>query len=164
MILQLQSLFMGEKDRLPIDVSLDFSDMEWNGSHPFQTPVQVSGAVEQSAGVVTLRVAVRYRYNGTCDRCMGEVSQERELLLEHTLVVSLNREDNDSFVLIENYQLPLDDLIAEDLILAQPFKVLCKEDCRGLCPHCGQDLNRGLCGCREDTVDPRLAALKQLLD
>ena len=45
---------------------------------------------------------------------------------------------------------------------------LCREDCRGLCPHCGKDLNEGLCGCRsaepEDPVDARLAALKQLLD
>ena len=164
MTLQLQSLFMGEKERLPIDVSLDFSELEWNGMFPFQSPVSVNGAVEQSAGVVTLRVNVRYRYDGTCDRCMGEISQQRDLFLEHTLVVSLNREDNDSFVLIENYQLPLDDLIAEDLILAQPFKVLCKEDCRGLCPQCGKDLNHGQCDCRQDTVDPRLAALKQLLD
>lgn len=164
MLLQLQSLFMGEKDRQPIDYTLDLSGVEWNGEYPFQSPVQVTGAVEQSADVVTLRADVRYRYDGTCDRCTGEVHHDRVMKMEHILVVSLNHEDNDSFVLIENYQLPLDQLVEEDLILDQPSKILCKEDCRGLCPQCGKDLNQGLCGCRQETVDPRLAVLKQLLD
>ena len=84
--------------------------------------------------------------------------------MEHILVVSLNHEDNDSFVLIDNYQLPLDELVEEDLILDQPSKRLCKEDCRGLCPQCGKNQNEGSCGCEQKTVDPRLAALQQLLD
>ena len=51
-----------------------------------------------------------------------------------------------------------------DLLLALPTKHLCREDCRGLCPRCGKNLNEGLCGCREDKVDPRLAVLAQLMD
>ena len=58
----------------------------------------------------------------------------------------------------------VDDLVEEDLILDQPSKVLCSEECRGLCPMCGKDLNEGSCDCRRETVDPRLAALQQLLD
>lgn len=164
MLLQLQALFMGEKERLPINCTLDLSGVEWNGEHPFQSPVQVTGAVEQSADVVTLRADVHYRYDGTCDRCTGDVHRDCVMKMEHILVVSLNHEDNDSFVLIENYQLPLDELVEEDIILDQPSKILCREDCRGLCPQCGKDLNQGLCGCRHETVDPRLAVLKQLLD
>ncbi|MBQ6830289.1 MAG: DUF177 domain-containing protein [Clostridia bacterium] len=164
MLLQLQSLFMGEKERLPIEATLNFSEVEWNGEKPFQQPLSVVGCVEQSAGVVTLRADVRYRYDGTCDRCTGEVHHDRVLHMEHILVVSLNHEDNDSFVLIENYQLPLDELVEEDLLLDQPSKILCKEDCRGLCPQCGKDLNQGPCDCRQETTDPRLAVLKQLLE
>ncbi len=164
MLLQLQSLFMGETGRLPIDHEFDFSNLEWGGTHPFQQPVRVIGAVEQSAGVVTLKAQVRYRYDGNCDRCTGEIHRDEVLEIEHILVVSLNHEDNDSFVLIDNYQLPLDELVEEDLLLSQPLKVLCKEDCRGLCPQCGTDLNQGTCGCQQDTVDPRLQILKQLLD
>jgi uncharacterized protein len=164
MLLQLQSLFNGEKHELPIDHTVDLSAVEWNGLYPFQQPIKVVGAVKQSAGVVTLEATVSYRYDGICDRCACDVHQDRVLKLEHTLVVSLNHEDNDSFVLIENYQLPLDELVEEDVILDQPSKVLCREDCRGLCPQCGKDLNGGLCGCHRETVDPRLAVLQQLLD
>lgn len=164
MLLQLKSLFMGEKDSLPIDGSLDFSGVEWNGGFPFAAPVKVTGSVTGSAGAVTLKATVDYRYDGICDRCAVPVQQQRSLTIEHILVVSLNQEDNDSFVLIENYQLPLDDLVLEDLLLNQPSKLLCQDDCRGLCMSCGKNLNDGLCGCRQDSGDPRMAVLKQLLD
>ncbi len=164
MLLQLQSLFMGEQASLPIDCTLDFSKLEWNGCYPFQQPVCVKGEIRHNAGVVTLKARVDYRYDGICDRCASELSCDEHLSMEHILVVSLNHEDNDSFVLIDNYQLPLDELVEEDLILDQPSKRLCREDCRGLCQQCGKNLNEGDCGCRQDTVDPRLAALKQLLD
>ena len=164
MLLQLQSLFMGEKTSLPIDCSLDFSGVEWNGIYPFKQPVSVKGEVRHTAGVVTLKAEVAYRYDGACDRCACEISQEQRLSMEHILVVSLNHEDNDSFVLIDNYQLPLDELVEEDLILDQPSKRLCSDACRGLCQTCGKNLNEGACGCEHKTVDPRLAALQQLLD
>ena len=163
MLLQLKSLFLGETECLPIDCALDLSQVEWNGGYPFHD-VTVKGQIKLSADVVTLRATVEYRYVGTCDRCMGEIDRVQQLQMEHILVVSLNHEDNDSFVLLENYQLPLDDLVEEDLILDQPSKVLCSEECRGLCPMCGKDLNEGPCGCRRETVDPRLAAIQQLLD
>ena len=163
MLLQLKSLFLGEKDCLPIDGSLDLSEVEWNGATPFQD-VTVQGEIRLSAGVVTLRATVDYRFVGNCDRCLRAIDRKQQLQMEHILVVSLNHEDNDSFVLLENYRLPLDELVEEDLILDQPSKVLCSEECLGLCPQCGKDLNEGSCGCCQKTVDPRLAALQQLLD
>ncbi|MBR2405998.1 MAG: DUF177 domain-containing protein [Clostridia bacterium] len=163
MLLQLKSLFLGETECLPIDCAIDLSGVEWNGLYPFHD-VTVKGQIKFSAGVVTLRATVQYRYVGVCDRCTREVNRMQQLQMEHILVVSLNHEDNDSFVLLENYQLPLDALVEEDLILDQPSKVLCSDECRGLCPLCGKDLNEGSCDCRHETVDPRLAALQQLLD
>ncbi len=163
MLLQLKSLFMGETESVPIHCTLDLSGVEWNGLHPFHE-VTVKGQVRLSAGVVTLTATVSYRYVGVCDRCMCEINRVQQLQMEHILVVSLNHENNDSFILLENYQLPLDSLVEEDLILDQPSKVLCSEECLGLCPQCGKDLNEGPCDCRQTTVDPRLAALQQLLD
>ncbi len=56
----------------------------------------------------------------------------------------------------------LSPLIREQVLLALPTRPLCQEDCRGLCPHCGINLNRSACGCRVETVDPRLEALRSL--
>lgn len=58
----------------------------------------------------------------------------------------------------------LGDLLREQFYLALPMKPLCSPDCKGLCPECGTNLNRGTCDCKPSWEDPRLAALKDLLD
>jgi uncharacterized protein len=58
----------------------------------------------------------------------------------------------------------LGELLREQFYLALPMKPLCRDDCRGLCPQCGTNLNRGTCECRSAWEDPRLAGLKALLD
>ena len=65
----------------------------------------------------------------------------------------------------ENYyyrddRMVLDELVREEVLLALPYKPLCKPDCRGLCAQCGQDLNAGACACAPPP-DPRLAALRR---
>jgi uncharacterized protein len=62
----------------------------------------------------------------------------------------------------ENDTIDLGQIVAEQLYLALPMKPLCRPDCRGLCPHCGTNLNRGTCDCDRKWEDPRLAALKSL--
>jgi DUF177 domain-containing protein len=58
----------------------------------------------------------------------------------------------------------LEDVLREQVLLAVPAKTLCSEDCKGLCPHCGRNLNQGTCDCREERTDPRWDALKQVRD
>ena len=79
------------------------------------------------------------------------------------MVSSLNGEETDELVLVENEELELEPLVESDVYLNLPQKTLCKSDCRGLCQHCGKNLNDGLCGCHEKKVDPRLAVLASLL-
>jgi len=56
----------------------------------------------------------------------------------------------------------LEDVLREQVLLAVPLKAICREDCRGLCPHCGQNLNQGQCTCAEPVDDPRWSALKDI--
>lgn len=56
----------------------------------------------------------------------------------------------------------LDPILREQVLLALPMNVICSEDCQGLCPMCGQNLNEGKCGCEPKTVDPRFAVLKDV--
>ena len=100
-----------------------------------------------------------------CDRCFELTTQEHKLDLFHTVVRELSdEEDNDGeFVLAPDDTLDLDELLTEDLLLDVPSKFLCSPDCKGLCPSCGKNLNHGDCDCQQDTVDPRLAILKELL-
>jgi len=164
MLMQCRPLFMGEVSSLPIDTELDFSQVEFQGGNPFRDPVHVTGAVTVRAGVVTLSARVGFVFYGACDRCLTPFTKTYDLPLEHTLVTTLENEENDDFILLDNYQLDLDDLVLADMLLELPYKSLCREDCRGLCPLCGKNLNEGLCGCNRKSVDPRLAILGQLLE
>ena len=58
----------------------------------------------------------------------------------------------------------LEDVLREQVLLAVPLKTVCREDCRGLCPHCGRNLNFEQCNCAEPLEDPRWSALKEIKD
>ncbi len=163
MLVQCRALFMGEASVLPIDTALDFRSVEFQRRYPFTAPVRVVGEIVARAGVVRLSAKVIFTFEGCCDRCLSPFSRDYEIPMEHILVASLENEDSDH-VLLEDYQLPLDDLVQADVFLELPYKSLCREDCRGLCSQCGKNLNEGACGCSAKREDPRLAVLKQLLN
>ena len=56
----------------------------------------------------------------------------------------------------------LEDVLREQVLLSVPLKTICREDCKGLCAHCGKNLNEGKCSCADDLEDPRWAALKEI--
>lgn len=161
---QLKPLFMGDVSVVPIEETLDMTALDVQGLCPFTQPVRVTGSIRYVDGVVTLQADVNYRFDGRCDRCAEPFQRSDTLKIKHILVTSLNDESNEDFLLLKDYRLPLSDLVTADLLLSLPMKSLCREDCRGICPQCGRNLNEGLCGCRQETVDPRLAALKDLLN
>ena len=70
----------------------------------------------------------------------------------------------DEYIVCEGDGLDLEELVIADVILSMPAKLLCREDCKGLCPTCGINLNKESCGCDKKKVDPRLEALRALLD
>ena len=71
-------------------------------------------------------------------------------------------EDDLTTAFYEHDAIDLGHLMREQMYLALPMKPLCRDDCRGLCPTCGANLNLGTCGCKNDWEDPRLAVLKKL--
>ena len=79
------------------------------------------------------------------------------------LVKALNTE-NDEYVVCQDNQLDIDELVRADLFLELPNKVLCREDCKGLCGQCGKNLNFDSCECEKKPIDPRLAVLGKLLE
>ena len=73
-------------------------------------------------------------------------------------------EDAEQMVFMEGYQLNVDDLIYSDIVLNWPMKILCREDCKGICRICGKDLNSGTCGCDTFVPSPGLAGIKEIFN
>jgi uncharacterized protein len=106
-----------------------------------------------------------------CARCLEPVPQDikREFeLLYRPLGADAGRDElsvTDAEAEIGYYQgegLLLEDVLREQVLLALPLKVTCREDCKGLCPQCGKNLNQEQCSCSTEVEDPRWAALKEV--
>ena len=163
MILDLEPIFNNEGMVKEFSFELDLSSQELSGTKPFVAPVRVSGSAGNYTGIVELRAKAEFELETSCDRCAKPITLPQETEIFHTLVTHLNDESNDELMLVNELRFDLDPLVTEDIFLDLPSKLLCSEDCKGVCPRCGKDLNQGSCSCEKE-VDPRLAALKQLLD
>lgn len=162
-ILELEKIFNNEGSELPIEHRLDMSEYKVAGVQPITEPVKVTGAVKNKTGIVMIEAKAEFAYRAGCDRCAKSVERSFTVPVEHTLVTELNDDSNDEFTVVKSMRLDLDELVYEDIMLFLPAKFLCKDDCKGLCPMCGQNLNESTCSCKKP-IDPRLEVLKQLLD
>ncbi len=161
--INLEEVFNHEGATIAIDRKADFSELEENGIKLFPEPVHIKGAFYNVAQVVFMDAAIEADEVTVCDRCACDVVKHLSVPMGHTFVTELNNEDDDGYIVIPDMVLDLDALAQEDLLLDLPSKVLCKDDCQGICPQCGKNLNDGPCDCKEP-VDPRLAGLLSLLD
>jgi uncharacterized protein len=133
---------------------------EHHGKHEVVQDIRLRGKLETD-----LEVA--------CARCLEPVSLpvKRSFdLLYRPLGVDAGHEElsvTDAEAEIGYYEgegLLLEDVLREQVLLSVPLKSLCREECKGLCAHCGRNLNEGECSCSEQMEDPRWAALKEIRD
>ena len=150
---------------LPFSVSVDLSDLCYGVSYPVTEPVVASGTVRNTAGVLMMEGELSTTIHGLCDRCATPFDREITFPINVVLVTELASEENeDEWVFpLEGDSADLDDIVRTVFVLNLDSKLLCREDCRGLCHRCGKNLNDGPCNCRKE-LDPRFAALKQLLE
>ena len=147
----------------PFQLQLDLSGLEFYGRRPITRPVLAEGRVTNHAGALVLEGTARSVLDLVCDRCGKPFSREKTARLDCLLAQELEDEENDEIVLLEDGGLDLTQLVTEAFVLAMDTKNLCSDDCKGLCPKCGADLNQGPCSCKAEP-DPRWAALSQLLN
>jgi uncharacterized protein len=162
-ILDLKKLFITENYTLPIEHSVELSDVEYMGEYPLKKPVTVTGNVTNRAGLVTLSISMVYVFSAPCDRCGLPTETCHKVTLEKSLAPEIAGIDNDDIILVEDYKLDLDELVYTEVIVSLPMKHLCREDCKGICPSCGKNLNDQKCNCETKQIDPRLQALADLL-
>lgn len=164
MLLQLKEVFLNEGKRLDVDYSLPMSGFDIKGDYPFKSPVKVSASAVNRASLVELKVKAVFDYTTRCDRCFDEIVKRFEFTFVHGLAVSLIDDENDDYIETPDYTLELDEVVISDILLNLPSKILCKDDCKGICPKCGKNLNHGECDCDKTEIDSRLEILKQLID
>lgn len=165
MLLGLSQIIDRPGASVSFSVSVDLSDLCYGVSYPVSEPVLAEGNVRNTAGVLVMQGSIATTIHGICDRCASEFHRKVEFPIDVVLVTKLESEENeDEWVFpLEGDSADLDDIVRTVFVLNLDSKLLCKEDCKGLCPQCGKNLNNGPCNCRKE-LDPRFAALKQLLE
>lgn len=136
-----------------------------------EQPPVVRGRVDQVGAEMRLRGSIEAGLKRPCDRCLKDVSLRVELPFDlfytaddpganRTGEIELHERDLD-FAVYQNDEIDLDEMVLEQLELSLPTRVLCREDCRGLCPQCGVDWNQESCACTAP-IDPRWQALEAM--
>ena len=162
MKIDLKKLNASAHASIPFDETIDLTDEKLYGAKPFQSPVHIKGVVSNESGVVRLAGSIETIYSTECARCLKPL--EIPLSAEADMMLSDDpeaEEEDDLFVLTSDSVDPADVLVPA-LILQVQMTYLCKEDCKGLCPICGSNLNQGQCGCKTDNIDPRFESLRSL--
>lgn len=145
-------------------------DLETEGAR-IAGDVEVIGELSKSAAKTDVKGSITAPIEVDCTRCLTPLSRELDIVFDVDFVdkelfpdrkeTHLESADLDTDV-IEGNELDLTEVAREQIVLNLPEQVLCRDDCRGICPMCGKDLNEGECQCGEETIDPRWAALKDL--
>ena len=135
----------------------------------FPSPMKVKGDITNTAGYMKMSLTASLDYSAKCARCLTEVNGSFAFDLEKTvapreILSDLDEDRLDDYAIIEDGFLDMDEMLREQLEMEFPLRFLCKENCKGLCSKCGQNLNEGECDCAKGDIDPRLAPLQKLLD
>lgn len=165
MIIDINPILKGEKKQLDVEYLLSIKNetQEINFSESFP----VRGSVKDMAGYITLNLEADVKYKTNCARCLTEISESMLIVFEKTVVTEdteLQNQENDDYIVSEDGFIDVDEALIEQVFLELPLRHLCKEDCKGLCPKCGCDLNKEMCNCNLTEPDPRFDVLRKLLE
>ena len=101
-----------------------------------------------------------------CARCLDPVIVPFELEIDQELDMNQTKEDRiealDEQFYINGYNLDVDQLVGNELTLNLPMRVLCSDNCKGICNRCGTNLNRGTCDCDNRSLDPRMSVIQDI--
>lgn len=133
------------------------------------SPISARLTVKPSVGLVEVEGELKIQLNLLCSRCLTAYTQELtvpfdELFTNSKSYADERNDDDEEIHIVTEPAVDLAPYIEENIQLAVPFVPLCKEDCKGLCPVCGNNRNQQECGCKQERIDPRLAGLKDFFE
>ena len=149
------------------ELGIELDDVEFFGDY------RVTCTIRRDQDIARVSCSVAAPVRMTCSRCLAEYPREldgefefvaRHLKLGEVAPAGDVPDDTGDLVFVPYGEIAIDisPYVLDALVLAMPVKPLCSEDCRGICPQCGADLNEGECGCRPEPGDSRWSALSDM--
>lgn len=136
------------------------------GEYTLTQPVRCQGKALHAEGSFTVEGQYHTLAELCCSRCsqMFAMPVSGEFSVSFVAGTQVDWDGEQDVYELNGDQADLGAVIAGEVFFSLPMQPLCREDCRGLCPHCGANLNETSCSCREEAIDPRWEKLKDLLN
>ncbi|MBO5981396.1 MAG: DUF177 domain-containing protein, partial [Clostridia bacterium] len=131
-------LLRGEKDNITFCFT---DDMRGFSADITEGSYKAEGKVKNFSGYMLLEGEIKAEFFATCGRCSKGTKQILKARVSRPVAQTLTQEDDDYIIALENGELDIREAVEEAVFMEIPVRFLCKEDCKGLCPKCGADLN-----------------------
>lgn len=154
MKIYIEELIREENKQFKIDKI--FNGFAFN-DYQILSPIAVLGMISYADNILLIDLNVSYSYVASCGRCLAEVNSAKKLTINDKLF------KEELFGIFGEY-FDLEEFVKDSIISDMPAKILCRDDCRGLCPECGKNLNEASCDCSKEKYNPQFAELLSLLD
>lgn len=131
----------------------------------FINPIEYDGEIYKVDGDKIIDLKITYTYEEDCGRCLEPFVREEITTLSGELVRKTDEiieDEEKEIIYYSDEKLDITDDIIDMIVLSLPMKPLCSDECKGICPQCGTNLNREKCNCVVEDTDPRFAILKDL--
>lgn len=173
MKLDISRLVRGLSQKESVNLEADFKKLSFHDQeYEILSPVKIEGSISKVGDDFELKADVNFKYKDNCARCLKELEEELYYDIDVILVKEGNSdevsESESDVFFYDGEEVDVYELLVHTLEFVMPQKVLCSEDCKGLCAKCGANLNTDACNCNEmdedeeDYIDPRFAKLKEM--
>lgn len=169
MFINLSDVFLSPGRPLEVSLPIEMTEVQ-NGYESFsileKSEVKLTGT-HKSKGRAVVTGSAYVVVDLVCDRCLKPVPVRIDLAIEREVFspeVDAGELEEDNLEIMSGYQLNVENLIFNEILMNWPMKVLCKADCKGICKMCGKDLNLGACECDTFVPDPRMAVIKDIFN
>lgn len=152
--------------RIELDGDIELKDTEFMGeTYKFEKPLRIKGEIYNNGQSMTFAADVTGNMITNCARCLSEIKVPVDFNIHELLSRAEDGADKDEdIILFDGYEIEIDDIVTDSFLMNISGRYLCSEDCKGLCPICGHNLNEGDCGCDHEVIDPRWQALADILN
>ena len=168
MLINLSDILSKEGETQRVEAMVDMENFTSRlGTFPVQKKTPVHFTIQNKGkkvlqingeGSVTLLIP--------CGRCLSDVPEEIVFAFEREVDMKQSEEelikDLDESNYITGGNLDVEQLVYNEILINWPLRVLCKDDCKGICSHCGKNLNQGPCDCKVENLDPRMAVISDI--
>ncbi len=169
MLVNLSDVLSSEGRQLHVDVPLEMTSFcSRLGEFSITEKSDVSlTVVNKGKDKARITGGVELTFGTRCDRCLTEVPTSITLVFDRTVTspdVEQSEDSEEELSCMEGYQLNVEAFVYDEILLNWPMKILCRPDCKGVCPVCGRNLNEGTCECDTFVPDPRMAAIQDIFN